>query len=200
MQRTKECRELAGRVRNQILFEPTSHHQPTWALMVKKVADKLGVETDRGLEVSQCNTTGCVCGWASMIAGDKALISREDDVKDYFPLNGKNQSVYSISRVRTPDGKEVPVWTRGAALLCLSEPERSWLFDAFRSRHQVLNALAEIERGEELSYTGSFSTAEQGALERPTHKDRKIVYYRQEGEERVTVEVEPEVVAARAKE
>jgi hypothetical protein len=158
--------EIARRVRDKILTDPESHQQESWALIDPADVLKKGVQKGKYTAV-QCNSTGCVCGWASMLSGDWAIIT-DDGLTDEFVLPGEDEltELYSIQFIITEDGREMNIEDRGKELLGLLDSEKDWLFSPARDRLEVLYALNEIIQGGQISYSS------RGHLKRTLTQER----------------------------
>lgn len=173
---TADCRNLAARVLDKIRTEPQAHDQTIYAALKLSDVKELGVTLEDGRRVANCGTTACVCGWASMLAGDMAITGASTLTTRVLPGSPEHTYVHSVSRVYTPQGVVMQMATRGAELLCLEPMERIWLFDAYRNRAEVLHALEELVAGKRLSFKTEFTSDEIELLENPPqHKKTRVV-------------------------
>ena len=155
----------------RVVAQPGRYDQGTWQTALP---EELSTSfRGRYAEVS-CPTTGCVAGTAAMLAGDVGL------AREHRLINVNGQERYTISNVRTANGKTVEIRERGRQLLGLDEQQASWLFSGERKLPEVVQALIELSSGEQLSYRmeRSMSDAEKHALKNyrvPSPTKRKSV-------------------------
>jgi hypothetical protein len=115
-------KELALKVRDQIVDHPKSHDQKWWMHRI---------EQDSG---SYCQTTGCAAGWA-VVLGDPSA-------KPVF-------RGYASSSVVLPDGTGRGYSGYAAELLGIDREMRIYLFDENRTVDEVLGVLNVIIDGGE---------------------------------------------------
>lgn len=128
----------------RITNDPTQYDQETWQSVAESLVSFPPGESH--IEVS-CQTTGCVAGTASMLAGDKAII--EKHYADVRRVKGVQS--YIIGKVITQSGKRVDISERGRQLLNLDHSDSAWLFCGDRTVPEVVQALRELMEGNVLS-------------------------------------------------
>jgi hypothetical protein len=150
-----ECQELADDILKRITWYPESYNQSTWQTLGRSLLKKLlpkGGSTrklikerpDKKPTLQNCQTTGCIAGTASILAGDiPSVWLTEEGVSGTGSL--------MVESVITEDGQERTIQARGAELLCLSTDEQDWLFSASRTVPEVVYALREISAGKPIS-------------------------------------------------
>lgn len=134
--------ELLQRVRELITAEPDKHNQYLWASIP---FDDVAVKPRYGqkIEVS-CPTACCVAGHASLLSGDKALISSNDVL--YF----EGKEVYGVQYVRTPEGDDVYVEGRARDLLGLTSDQSDMLFAPTHTQAVTLEIIDALIAGDDL--------------------------------------------------
>jgi hypothetical protein len=154
---------MADDILKRITWYPESYDQGSWQTvargflkklmprggntkrMVREAAAKAAAAKDARPTLQNCQTTGCIAGTASILAGDiPAVAVNEDDVSYGY---GK----LSVHSVITEDGTERDIQQRGAELLCLDSREHQWLFAGGRTVTEVVYALREISAGKRVS-------------------------------------------------
>lgn len=151
--------ELAEQVATQIRTNPGSHYQGWWLKTTRPEAHMVDHSTGYPVvEADICNTTACVAGWSSVLAGDRVRLDTTACV--------------------TSDNRVMSYSDRGAELLGLTSDEAFWLFDAGRTKSQVLYALDELAAGKRISARTMFSGFERAALleVRPEPPRTKVVH------------------------
>lgn len=124
-----------------IANDPKSYDQKTWQTVDEDAVAGLPKNNKGQVEVS-CQTTGCVAGTVSIMAGDVGLMYPNESLRT---IRGK--SVYAINEVLTKAGQKRYISERGRELLRLTESEATWLFSSDRQLSEVINALLEIIDG-----------------------------------------------------
>jgi hypothetical protein len=109
--------------------------------------DVVGSDWNNGKMEVSCQTTGCVAGTASILAGDLGILTDEDST---IMKNGRR--VFPIHDIIKANGDVMSVRSRGKELLGLTEDQANWLFDGYRQLPEVVNALIELSEGKDMTY------------------------------------------------
>jgi hypothetical protein len=112
--------QLAASVHQLILRHPEKHKQSWW--LARDDTQKL------------CASEGCVAGWTAVLAHPD-LRPHWDDGESSTGFLCDDAHQYNIDELAT-------------AALNLSSGQAHWLFDASRTRREVLSALLRLSRGE----------------------------------------------------
>lgn len=163
---THDPRSMAADVAQQIRLHPESHDQRVWrrfdpwesAQLTNVPVDRLdGSSGTYPISTRSCNTTACVAGWASTLAGDRG---------DYLG-----------DRAVTADGRVLTYRHRGEELLGVSVDDSEWLFAPFRTKGEVLYALDELAAGKRISRRYTYQMTHHDVQEllkpRPSATPRK---------------------------
>lgn len=126
----------------RITNEPDWYAQGTWLTVATDEVDW----GDNGRAQVSCQTTGCVAGTASMLAGDLGMVTI---LSDTMTVGGRR--VFAIHDIVTKAGDQMSVRSRGKELLGLSEDQANWLFDSCRELPEVVQALTELSEGKPMS-------------------------------------------------
>jgi hypothetical protein len=143
--RVMTAQDLARGCLLRLTNEPDRYHQQSWQTVAR---DLVNFGPSGRAEVS-CQTTGCVAGTVSMMAGDRGVVHNES------PMRVNGIDVFSINQVIRPDGRVVDIRRRGQELLGLSDQDASWLFNGDRKLPEVIFALTELAEGKEISRRNS---------------------------------------------
>jgi len=162
-----ECQKMADDILKRITWYPESYDQRTWQTVGQKLLRKLMPKGGSSRKLQQelkakgaptlanCQTTGCIAGTASILAGDVPDIHLNED-------SHWAGSTLQASSVLDENGRAHSIQDRGAKLLCLSMSEQEWLFAASRTVLEVVHALREISAGKRISRLSQHSmSAEQ---------------------------------------
>lgn len=137
------ARDLAKGCLLRLTNEPKRYHQQSWQTVARDLVD---FGPGGRAEVS-CQTTGCVAGTVSMMAGDRGIVHSDESRQR---VNGID--VFSINQVIRADGRVVDIRRRGQELLELSDQDASWLFSGDRKLPEVIFALTELAEGKPISH------------------------------------------------
>lgn len=129
----------------RITNDPDSYDQSTWQTVATEDVNFTDGEGQSTAEVS-CQTTGCVAGTASMLAGDLGIVTADEP-----HMIVKHKAVYPIYDVITKAGEVLGIKERGAKLLELGNYDAEWLFESYRTLPEVINALIELSEGKALT-------------------------------------------------
>jgi hypothetical protein len=140
------AQDLARGCLLRLTNEPSRYHQQSWQTVARDLVD---FGPGGRAEVS-CQTTGCVAGTVSMMAGDRGLVHQDES-----PQRVNGVDVFSINQVIRPDGRIVDIRRRGQELLGLSDADASWLFNGDRKLPEVIFALTELAEGKAISKRSS---------------------------------------------
>lgn len=144
--RVMTAQDLARGCLLRLTNEPDRYHQQSWQTVAR---DLVNFGPGGRAEVS-CQTTGCVAGTVSMMAGDRGVVHQDES-----PTRVHGVDVFSINQVIRPDGRIVDIRRRGQELLGLSDQDASWLFNGDRKLPEVIFALTELAEGKEISRRNS---------------------------------------------
>jgi hypothetical protein len=106
---------------------PENHQQQLWVSSTFTTLGEL-LESDEGARTADsiysCGTTACVAGWAHIIAGDNDTV-----------LSDHSDTVFRSA----------------TKLLGITEPNADWLFSAYRSKEDIIEALEFIIQGKDIT-------------------------------------------------
>jgi hypothetical protein len=103
------------------------------------VLDKIDAEPELWRQVwwltkLDCGTAACFAGWACILSGDKPMLDDPDEDGDEI----------EFSLVELVDGSKAHVEERAAQLLGIGPDQAHSLFDAYNSRKELDDKVAEI--------------------------------------------------------
>lgn len=130
---------LLRKVHDQIITDPSSWNQATWALIKSIVTKKLRNSKGQfsGVSTEVCKTAYCVAGWATEMAG--GVISFNRIIKgDRLVVGGDAQSCYGH------DGKFYTIREYAMHALGLDHRESCLLFDGGNDLHMVEHNMKRI--------------------------------------------------------
>ena len=123
---------LAERVRDQIVQHPESHNQKVW------------------VQQTSCGTTACVAGWAVLLSGATVVL-----VNDLLSSGRVDREVQGFHECLPADGDRhapVPIYLLAERLLGITSAQSDYLFDSHRTRPELLRALDNLIRRDEIRH------------------------------------------------
>lgn len=134
---------LAQRVRDQIVQHPESHNQKVW------------------VQETSCGTTACVAGWTVILAGATPALDRDISSSwhgiDEFPgwvRYGLDEYASYVDCIPIHGNRSalVSIFSYAEQLLGLTSAQGDYLFAASRTRKELLRALDNLIRRDEIRH------------------------------------------------